>query len=615
MLNHKHLLKTAAMACLLLSTGPLLAAGTNPNYSTTDAKILADIPASAQAVIIIHDMAALDKKVAMLAQKLKIPVLPPSLRHIEKTLDLPRGITAHGTAAVVIIPNSAADATAHAVMILPAKDPAAAIANMNFSTGTHGVEHGQTANGANIYAIAGKHCIMVSQHEKALLRCKTVSSPITPLLTQSQQPLAERSDVYVLLNIPQIRKPLEKAMKQTGSVNGDQTDGGGKTTHPSELKTIGRKVIMSLANDTHCALIGLRITSGALTLSMVSDEKAGSQVAKALECLRPLAAKPLIGLPESTQLFEAAASHIDGVRTAKLLDQWATELPISATSGARTNQRISTIIRKTAALVRPFSQSNALVNAASVATGPLLASVELAKSTTPAASAASMVHLLADEGRWISDFQLSMGTKMKYHMTVAPEKVTIASIPFTAIKQSMVLPAAGTAQGDAIRSALKMQQKIMGSNAQSYLIGSNHKQLILGVNCGHKLLAETIKAAAANSDALDSHSTIVAAQRHALAGASLVVYLDFSPIIAAITQRVQAMANMNSPIMKLPATEPMSMSLAAHQNTVTGQWRMPMKSLEQLSTRIHALLPLVMMMEMQSMQSGQGAAGGAGAPQ
>ena len=612
MLSHKHLLKAAAMACLLLSTGPLLAAATNSNYSATDAKILANIPASAQAVIIIHDMAALDKKVAMLARKLKIPVLPPSLRHIEKTLDLPRGITAHGTAAVVIIPNSAADATAHAVMILPAKDPAAAIANMNFSTGTHGVEHGQTANGENIYAMAGKHCIMVSQHHQALLRCKTVSSAVTPMLTQSQQPLAERSDVYVLLNIRRIRKPLEKAMKKTGSVNADQTTSDGKTVLPSDLKTMVRKVIMSLADDTHSALIGLRITSGALTLSMVSDEKAGSQVAKALECLRPLAAKPLIGLPDSTQLFEAAASNIDGMRTAKLLDQWAKKLPQSATSGTRTKQPISTIIRKIAALVQPLSQSNALVNVASGATGPLLASVELAMSTTPAASAASTVHLLASEGRWISAFQLSMGTKLKYHMTVAPEKVTIVSIPFTAIKQSMVLPTAGTAQADAIRSALKMQQKIMGVNTQSYLIGSDNKQLILGANCGHKLLAETIKAAAANSDTLDSDSTIVAAKSHTLADSSVVLYMDFSPIIAAVTQRLEAMANMNSPIMKLPAIEPMSMSLAAHHNTLTGQWRMPMKNLEQLSTRIHALLPLVMMMEMQSMQAGQG---GAGAPQ
>jgi hypothetical protein len=51
----------------------------------------------------------------------------------------------------------------------------------------------------------------------------------------------------------------------------------------------------------------------------------------------------------------------------------------------------------------------------------------------------------------------------------------------------------------------------------------------------------------------------------------------------------------------------MSISLAAHHNTLTGQWRMPMKNLQQLSTRIHALLPLAMMMEMQSMQAGQGA--------
>ena len=157
MFNRKHLLKAAAMACLLLSTGPILAAGMSRGNSAPDAKILANIPATAQAVVIIHDMAALDKKVAMLAEKLKIPVLPPSLRHIEKTLNLPRGITAHGTAAVVVIANSAKGGQAHAVMILPAKDPAAAIANMNFSTGTDGVEHGQTANGGNIYAIAGIH--------------------------------------------------------------------------------------------------------------------------------------------------------------------------------------------------------------------------------------------------------------------------------------------------------------------------------------------------------------------------------------------------------------------------------------------------------------------------
>ncbi len=607
MFNRKHLLKAAAMACLLLSTGPILAAGMSRGNSAADAKILANIPATAQAVVIIHDMAALDKKVAMLAEKLKIPVLPPSLRHIEKTLNLPRGITADGTAAVVVIANSAKGGQAHAVMILPAKDPAATVANMNFSTGTDGIEHGQTANGENIYAIAGKHCIMVSQHHGALLQCKTVGTAITPMLTESEQPLAEKSDVYVLLNIPQLRKPLEKAFKKAGAVNTDPADAAGNATHGSELKTIERKVAMRLADDTHSALIGLRITSGALTISTVSDEKAGSQVAKALECLRPLAEKPLAGLPEVSQFFEAVASNIDGAMTAKLLNQWAGALPKTATSGARDNLQLARGIRQFAALLTPLSDCNTLVIDSSKTKGPIMSSVALAKSTTPVASAASMVHLLAGEGRWLSHFQLSMGSNLKYRMTVAPEKVTVGSVPFTAITQSMVLPAAGTPQSDALRSAMKMEQQLMGINTQTYLIGSHNQQLIVGGNCSHKFLAETINAAAADSDTLDSNPVIVAAKSHILPHASLVMYVDPSPIIAAITQRVEAMANMNSPMLKLPTTEPMSISLAAHHNTLNGQWRMPMKNLQQLSTRIHALLPLAMMMEMQSMQAGQGA--------
>lgn len=607
MLNRKHLLKAAAMACLLLSTGPLLAAGMNPGNSAADTKILADIPATAQAVVIIHDMAALDKKVAMLAEKLKIPVLPPSLRHIEKTLDLPRGITAHGTAAVVVIPNSAKGGPAHAVMILPAKDPAAAIANMNFSTGTDGIEHGQSANGEHIYAMAGKHCIMVSQHHGALLQCKTVGTAITPMLTESEQPLAEKSDVYVLVNIPRIRKPLEKALHRAGPIAADPADAAGKAAHASELKSIGRKVAMRLADDTHSALIGLRITSGALTISMVSDEKAGSQVAKTLECLRPLAEKPLAGLPDSSQFFEAVASNIDGTMITILLNQWAGALPKTATSGARDNLQLAKVIRQFAALLTPLSECNTLVIDSSKTKGPIMSSVALAKSTTPAASAALMVHLLAGEGRWLSHLQFSMGSNLKYHMTVAPETISIDSVPFTAITQSMVLPAPGTPQSDSIRSAMKMEQKMLGINTQTYLIGSHNKRLIVGGNCSHKFLTETVNAAAADSDTLDSNPAIVAAKSHILPHASVVMYADPSPVIAAITQRLEAMANMNSPMLKLPTTEPMSISLAAHHNTLTGQWRMPMKNLQQLSTRIHALLPLAMMMEMQSMQAGQGA--------
>lgn len=612
MLNRKHLLKAAAMSCLLLSTGPILAAGMSRGNSTADAKILADIPTTAQVVVIIHDMAALDKKVAMLAENLKIPVLPPSLRHIEKTMDLPRGITAHGTAAVVVIPNSTAGGSPHMVMILPAKDPAAAIANMNFSTGTDGTEHGPSANGENMYAIAGKHCIMISQNHSALLQCRTVGTSVAPMLTESEQPLAEKSDVYVLVNIPQLRKPMEKAMKKAAAAKGKQTDAGGKAAQEAELKTMGTKIatrfVMHLADDTHSVLIGLRITSGALTLSMVSDEKAGSQVAKALECLRPLAENPLIGLPDSTQLFEAAASNTDEVRAAKLLNQWTKELPQSTPSDARIDKRISRIVGKIVALMRPLSQASGMVEVSPDAKGPIAASVGLVRSTTPTASAASMVHLLADEGRWLSNFQLSLGSNLKYRMTVDPKKVTIGSVPFTAIRQSMVLPAAGTPQSDSIRSVMKMEQKMMGINTQSYLVGSNSKQVIIGGNSSHKLLAETVKAAAAATDALDSNPVIVAATGHILPHASVVAYVDLSPIIAAITKRLEAMASMNSPMLKLPPTEPMSISVESHHNTLTGQWRMPMKNLEQLSTRIHALVPLAVMMEMQSMQAGQGAA-------
>ncbi|MHB1768069.1 MAG: hypothetical protein ACYCUV_09495 [Phycisphaerae bacterium] len=610
MLNSRHLLKAAAIACMFLGTGSILAAGTGANRTATDAKLLADIPSTAQAVVIIHDMAALDKKVAMLAQKLKIPVLPPSLRHIEKTLNLTRGITAHGTAAIVMIPDGSAVGSAHSVMILPAKDPASAIANMNFSTGKDGLAHGQSADGRDVYAMAGKGFIMVSNHQQALLQFKSVSTAITPMLTASEQPLADNSDVYILLNVPAIRKPLEKAMAKT-----DSSDATSKATNGAELKTIAKKVGIRMAKDTHSALIGLRISSAAMTLSMISDEKAGSPTAQALSCLRPLTANPLMGLPDSTSLIEAAASNIDGALAAKILDQWAVGLSATASDSQAGKNTLSDAVRELARWIRPMSQCSSLLNVASKATGPVMPSIGLANSQTPAASAAGLQALLVNEGRWLTSFQLSMGTKVHYHTTVSPEKVVIASIPFASIKQAMVLPAAGTPRGDAIRSAMKMQQALLGMNTESYLIGSNDKQLIVGGNCSHNLIAETVKASASGTDALDSNAEIMAAAKHTLDGPCLISYLNLSPFIGAMAQRVQAMANMNAPILKMPATEPMSMSVAVKNNTLTGQWRMPMKNLEQLSMRIHALLPLVMMMEMQSMQGNQAGQGGAGQPQ
>lgn len=608
MLQHKHFLRAAAMACMFLAAGSVLAVGPRANYTTTDARLMAHIPATAQAVVIIHDMASLDKKIALLAQNLKIPVLPPSLRHIEKNLNLPRGIDAHGTAAIVVIPDGTRADTAHTVMILPTKTPAAAITNMNFSTGKDGLSHGQSADGRTIYAMAGKKCIMVSHNHGALLQFKSVSTAITPILTESEVPLAEKSDVYVVLNVPALRKPFTKALLNTRTGATDNTTSS--QANKSELKTIGKKVAMQWVNDTHSALLGLRISRAAITLSMVSHEKPDSQVAKAIDCLRPLAEKPLMGLPGSTRLMEAAASNIDGKLAARFLDKWAMELP-----GASARSWLPEMLQQLAALIKPITASNTIINVSSHAKGPLLTTVGLAESKTPAATALLMQHLLVSEASWVSKLQFSMGTKLKYRTSVVPNKVTIGSIPFTVIKQSMALPAAGTPDGDAMRNAMKMQQELLGNATQTYFIGSNDTHVIVGGNSGHKLLAGTVKASSAGSDALDSNPQLMAADKHIVAGASLITYLDLSPFIAAMAQRVQAMANINSPMPRMSATEPMSISVAVKDNILTGQWRMPMKNLEQLSTRIHALLPLVMMMEMQSMQGGQGGQAGANPPQ
>lgn len=605
---YKHSLLAAALACMLLTSGHVLAADSSAHNATADARLLARIPADAQAVVIIHDMGALDKKIARLAQKLKIPVLPPSLRSIEKKMNLPRGLDAHGTAAIAEIATGINGRTSYSVMILPTQHPKAAITNMNFSTGADGLAHGQSSNGRDIYAMAGHHCIMVSHNRSALLQFKSVNAALTPMLTASEQPLAASSDVCVLLNVPAIRKPIELALAKSGHGNMAATGATGESGRGSELKTIAKQIGLRLVKDTHSALLALRISRAAISISMVSDEKANSHMAQVLDCLRPLPVKPLRGLPNSTHFAEAAACNINGHLAATLLEQWAIGAAKDSTPGQAVNHPFSKMLQQVAALLKLGSQSHTLVNVSSKTAGPIMSSVGVVPSSHPAALAALLQHLLVNEARWLSKFQLNMGTALRFRTTVEPHAVTIAAIPFTVIKQSVIPPAAGTMEAHAaILQALKMQQALLGvSSKQTYFIGNNDHQLIIGGNCGHKLIADTVHASAVGSDQLESNPEIVAAEKHILGNSSLVMYQDWSPVIAAITQRVKAMAKMNSPMPQMPATTPMSISVAVMNNTLTGQWRMPMDNLEQLSMRIHALLPLVMMMEMQAMQGDQG---------
>ncbi len=603
---YKHSLIAAALACMLLTSGHVLAADSSAHNATADARLLARIPADAQAVVIIHDMGALDKKIARLAQKLKIPVLPPSLRSIEKKMNLPRGLDAHGTAAIAEIATGINGRTSYSVMILPTQHPKAAITNMNFSTGADGLAHGQSANGRDIYAMAGHHCIMVSHNRSALLQFKSVNAALTPMLTASEQPLAASSDVCVLLNVPAIRKPIELALAKSGHGNMAATGATGESGRGSELKTIAKQIGLRLVKDTHSALLALRISRAAISISMVSDEKANSHMAQVLDCLRPLPVKPLRGLPNSTHFAEAAACNINGHLAATLLEQWAIGAAKDSTPGEAESHQFSKVLQQIAALLKSGSLGNTLVNVSSHTTGPIMSSVGLMSSQHPAVMAALMRHLLISETRWLTKFQFNMGTALRYRTTVEPHAVTIAAVPFTVIKQSMIPPATGNEEAHAIRAAMKMQQALMGVASQTYFIGNNDQQLIVGGNCSHKLIADTVHASATGSDQLESNPQIVAAEKHILNNSSMVMYQDWSPVIAALTQRVKAMAKMNSPMLQMPATTPMSISVAVMNNTLTGQWRMPMDNLEQLSMRIHALLPLVMMMEMQAMQGDQG---------
>ncbi len=608
MLKNK-LFRAAMLAGLFLVVGGGTAGAAVA--ATTDVALLKQIPSFAQAVVIIHDPALLDKKVATLAQKLKIPVLPPPLKQIETNMSLPHGIEADGAVALVGIPDSAADKTAHTVIIASAKDPAAVIANakMHLAFGKDGLAHGQSADGRDIYVMPGKSCILESHDRLALLQFKTITESVAPMLTESERPSAEHSDIYALINIAAIRKPVEEHIDKS-EARDEMT--AADASH-IQLERLGKRAAVAMLNSTDSALFAWRISSDAITQSVIADVKPGTGVAKVLQCLRPLPSTPFKGLPDAHNIFELGAQNLDGAMAANLMNHWGRQIA-AAEHGKKDKYGLTDMLSKLAALVHDITMARSLAVISSKPRGSLYSAVQIANSTNAQASAAVLTELLVKEMAVLTKFETNMKMGIQYRTTVSPKPVVIKDVPFTVIRQKIIPPPGETPQADAMRHAMAMQQSLTGLGKQTILVGGKGGHLISGsdANMGHPLIADAIQSLDSGSDALDANPDIMAAAKHVLPQSSAIVYLDFSPMIATMTQRMKVMINMNTPAIQMPATEPMSLSISTHDGTVHGKMRMPMKNLEQLSARIHALLPLLMMMEMQAMQGG---GGGANQPQ
>ncbi|MGN6370100.1 MAG: hypothetical protein ACTHN5_17730 [Phycisphaerae bacterium] len=556
--------------------------------------VLNQVPADANAVIVINNVRSLSTKISNSVTRLNVPIpLPPDIAgYMLRNLGITEGFDQDSSAALVVMKPLHADANdtnlfagpPPAVILLPTTDPKAMLQNLSPSAPDKDGISEVTLPGDSTdkgYVANIDKWVALAQDRDVLNNFLSKKNSFGKAATAETLKTFENNDLVLWANTAaasaSVNKLLEdKQQEVTGMMdlmnlnnNKDQTAGALQ----KEMINLYFAAAKEFVQDANHTMVTLRLNDSGLTFGLVGAFKPQSPFGKFVAAQKPKDAPSLAGLPDG-EFLAAGAFTFNGQSFADLLGSVSKQVlaneVIAQDPKIEEYKKSIVIYQQLAAL----SSGTNFVFLPPPATGKggFLYGATIVDVSDPA-----KYHALQLQALKSPLSQQSMNPDFAQKVTVTPNAVTVKDIKLTKINMKFTLrpetPDHPLSPGS--REGIMMIEKMYGADGLTMYTGIVNKRVVTVFGADQSILEGAIDAAQNNADTLSNNAIISSVRDQVVANPVGFVYLPIARWIA-VAQSVLKPGSDATPPQNVA---PVVASAGISGETLTAEWHIPLNAI------------------------------------
>ncbi|HMD55709.1 MAG TPA: hypothetical protein VKJ65_14275, partial [Phycisphaerae bacterium] len=439
-------------------------------------------------------------------------------------MGITEGLDVHGNAAVIIpklMPGNGEPV--NRIILFPTTDPEKVLSAMNPASVQNGISSVQPHNTMPGFAAVTGHYVAFSIDQQTLADFLASKQSLSDALSASDVNMIDAGDVGLYINVASIREPAEKAMDTNfaNSMQMFQAMGGAQNQKMIDQAQFGlaidKMIIHEVLDDVKTGVATITISDDGISIDMDHQFESGTPLADFVTDSKPLGDKPFAGLPDISPTM-AVSINMSGGWLSELLKKWSDGLANDP------NLKSNVQAQQTAQQWNQASQVYKLLHsqATVISLSPTVKGFSLTTVDDPdqvldlqRQIAQESVNTLALQNNSMTGFNMS-GQFTQNDLTV--DNVSFDKFVFN------ITPSAQASSNPGSVMATQFLQNLLGPDGVTAYTGVQGNSLVSGINTSNDELQSAVEAAKNSTDAIDSDSSIVAAQQHVLPDASIVAY-------------------------------------------------------------------------------------------
>ncbi len=609
--------KRKLKSCGALLASALLSLAAISAVRADEPAVLTQVPADANAVLVINNIKNLSTKLSNAITRLNMPIpLPPDLAgFMLRNIGVTDGFDQNSSAAMVMLKPATQGESALAgppriIILLPTTDSKAMLANLSptapDAAGISEVTLPGDAADKGFVANVDKW-VALAQDRDALTAYLAHKGSINKTLPATTLKTFSDNDVVVWANVATLGTGLDKfiedkqqeftGMLDLANLNKNQDATAGAIQ--KELVNLYFSAAKQYLKDATNGMFTLRLTDAGATLGMVSAFKPESSFGKFVASQKPAGPLNFQGLPDGDFLM-AASFQDNGQAMADLINtvgkQVLSNETIAQDPKIASYKELLEKYRQMATIIT----GGRMVLLQPLATGKngIFNGSVLIDTTDPAKYQQLAIDALKNP--FAQQAQQAMNPDMKQTTTVTEDAVTIKDVKLAKIHMQFSLreETPDHPLNPASKQGLMMVQKMYGSDGMTAYTGIVGKRVLVIYGSDGPTMEAAVTAAQTDTDALSSNATITAVKDQIVPNPIVIAYLPVAKFVElAQTMLKPAATEAAPPAAPAQNVAAVLFSAGVTGTTVTAEYHVPIAA---ITSTIEAVTKLK-----QSMQGGE----------
>jgi hypothetical protein len=586
--------RTRKVCSALLATALLTMAAMSAARADEPA-VLGQVPADANAVIVINNVKTLSTKLSNAITRLNMPIpIPPDLAGFAlRNIGVTEGFDQNSSAALVMLKPAAETDTVmsgppRVIVLLPTTDAKAMLANLSPTAPDAGGISEVTLpgdSGDKGYVANVDKWVALAQDKDVMTAYLAHKGSIKTGLTPEALKTFSTNDVVVWANVSEMGTGLDKfledkqqeftGMMDLANMNNNQDPTAGALQ--KEVVNLYFTGVKEYLKDASTGMFTLRLTDAGVTLGGVSTFKPESPMGKYVTAQKPTGPLTFQGLPDGDFLM-ASSFQFNGESLGELVDtigkQVLSNEIIAQDPKIDAYKQTLDIYRQLTALLT--GGRFVLLNPPAAGKNGLFSGAVLYDTTDPVKARQLVLEAIKSPLA-----QQSMNPDLKQAVTVTEDAVTIKGVSLAKIQMKFTMreetPEHPLSPGS--RQALMMIQKMYGPDGLTTYMGTVGKRTLFIYGSDGPTMESAVAAAQTDTDALSANPTISAVKDQVVPNTVAVAYFP----VAKYVQLAQAIMNPGAEAAPgaAPAqnTAAVLFSAGVTDNTLTMEYHIPIAAI------------------------------------